>query len=150
MLFSNDTCKTYEQLKCIFELDQIFVKFKDKCSCPFECNSVILYFGTSTADFPASSYGNKLLKETFISEKHPNMTLDELKNRALGLRIYYPILSYAYVSQEPQYTITDLISSIGGSLGLLIGMSMLSIMEVIELVIKSVFICFEGGNSYIV
>ena len=58
-----------------------------------------------------------------------------LKDNFLKLNVFYRQLSYEYVCQQKRYNIFGLICDIGGSMGLFIGASMLSIVEIIDLLL---------------
>ena len=87
--------------------------------CPLECNSIqynpVFYHGM----------------------------LDQItKNNSLVLNIFYDSLSYTRIDEIQKTRPIDLISNIGGTLGLFLGISVLSIGEIFEiifLVISSVF-----------
>ena len=53
----------------------------------------------------------------------------------LKLKVFYRQLSYEYIRQQKGYDIFGLICDIGGSMGLFIGASMLTVVEVIDLLI---------------
>lgn len=141
----NNRCTTSSQLRCAKRIYTKVFQNKDKhcprSMCPLGCNKMTYSFAASTTNFPTAAYGNKLLKNSFVSKKYPNISLAELEKRLVALNIYYPKLSYSFVSEQQQYTITDLISSIGGSLGLLLGASLLSLMEVVDLFLR-IFMIF--------
>ena len=52
------------------------------------------------------------------------------------VNIYYTDLSYNYIVESPYYSIIDLLSSFGGQIGLMLGMSVLSLVEIIDLIIQ--------------
>ena len=58
-----------------------------------------------------------------------------LKKNFLNLNIFYRQLSYEYIQQQKAYDIFSLICDIGGSMGLFIGASMLTVVEVIDLLL---------------
>ena len=58
-----------------------------------------------------------------------------LRENFLQLDIFYRQLSYEHVSQQKGYDVFALICDIGGSLGLFIGASMLTVVEVIDLLL---------------
>ena len=59
------------------------------------------------------------------------------------IRVYYEDLKYSYISQQPKIEFVGLISNIGGSLGLFVGVSFISFLELFELLAEFVFIYFE-------
>ncbi|XP_078692023.1 acid-sensing ion channel 1C-like [Branchiostoma floridae x Branchiostoma belcheri] len=51
----------------------------------------------------------------------------------LKLNIYYEALNYEQISESPGYEVENLLGDLGGQLGLWVGMSLLSAMEVVEI-----------------
>jgi len=64
------------------------------------------------------------------------ITIETVTEAIVGLEIAYADIEYTSISEEPSVTIIDLIADIGGTLGLFIGISMLSFMEMAEILIK--------------
>ena len=64
-----------------------------------------------------------------------------------AVRIYYDELRETVINQEAKMSWTDLVSNIGGSLGLFLGMSFLSIVEFIELFIRTILIILKKDNK---
>ncbi len=57
------------------------------------------------------------------------------KNQFREIRLYYNSLEYTEIIQIPKTTTADLVSNIGGTLGLFMGLSLLSFVEFIEFII---------------
>lgn len=57
------------------------------------------------------------------------------------IKIYYASLDYIELSQVPKTSQSDLVSSIGGTLGLFLGASFLSFIEFFELLTEIIFFC---------
>lgn len=51
----------------------------------------------------------------------------------LSFNIYYSDLSYTFIEESPYWDLFLLLSNIGGNLGLFVGMSFLSFVEIFEL-----------------
>jgi len=66
---------------------------------------------------------------------------------ALKLRVYYQSLKYTSITQIPKTKVFDLISNIGGTLGLFIGVSFVTLFEFGELLIECFFLIFETRKS---
>lgn len=115
--------------------------------CPKECDSNDYLTGVSTYEFPTDTYVDQLLNDSFITTKYPNITHSELKSSLMSFDVYYPDLKYTEISQDPKYGLVDFLSSVGGSLGLLIGASFLSFLEIFEVLIRSVLILFKSTDS---
>jgi hypothetical protein len=136
--------------------------------CPKECDSTEYSITTSSSDFPSDEYVKRLLNYTFIKRKYTENSSIELKSNLLSFSIYYSDLKYTEISQSPKYTLSDLISGIGGNLGkrillkffyfqqdglisklilfkgLFVGASLMSLLEIIDFFMKIWAIIFEA------
>ena len=65
----------------------------------------------------------------------------------LRLNVYLEDLSVVEYRQLPAYGLADLFADIGGTLGLWMGISVLTIMELIELIIRLVFLLFNSETQ---
>jgi hypothetical protein len=108
---------TYKDKKEFFRSSII-----EKCEqyCPLECDSV--------------SYSTEVTSV-------PN------EKREIHLRIYYENLQYTSITQIPKEEVFDLIASLGGSLGLFIGLSFMTVFEIGELLIESFFLLLERRKN---
>ena len=107
--------------------------------CPLECDSISYELSLSTANFPTRIF-SKILKQrdTIKSQFEPNETIsyESLKECVLALDINYAELKYKVISESASKTIIDLIASIGGTIGLFLGTSLLGIVDIIESAFK--------------
>lgn len=105
---------TYDTNVCYHEaLKQFSIDYNDSFNtsvCPLEC---------STSRFIPSVYYYKLMNES-ISE----------------INIYYNNYPLIVISQTPEYSITDLIANVGGTSGLFLGASLITPLELIEIIYK--------------
>jgi len=115
-----EVCVTVEQSRC---LDKVYVEFLDKnlineCmpQCPLECHEN--YFKTTFSFSHFAKSDDNLLK----------------------LNIYYDELSYTLINEAASLTIFEMFSNIGGTLGLFLGISLLSFIEVVEVLFNIFFI----------
>ena len=83
--------------------------------------------------FPVETRARFILKNSFIKRAYPDMTEESLKSHMLSLNFFYENLDYYEITETPRYTWSDMVSSIGGSLGLCLGASLLSIFELLGL-----------------
>ena len=63
------------------------------------------------------------------------------------LNVYYNDLQYTHISQLIKTDIWDLISNIGGNLGLFIGFSFLTFSELFELIFEVIIILFNKQST---
>ena len=116
----NEICLTLAQSRC---LDEVYKEFLSEnlisnCmpNCPLECHES--YFKTSLSFSKFDKSDENLLK----------------------LNIYYDELSYTVINEAISLSIFEVLSNIGGTLGLFLGLSLLSFVEVIEVLINVIFI----------
>ena len=88
----------------------------------------------TNANYPSPYYAKWLANNSPVKHFYgSDSTFDEIANSVMKVNIFYNKLSYDYYSDTPLLTFVGLLSNFGGYLGLFIGMSVLSMLEVIEL-----------------
>ena len=95
--------------------------------CPLECDSIKYDTSISFTKFSDNEY---------LALYDINGTIDNL----ISIDIYYENLEYTSINQLPKMDIIDLISNIGSTLSLFIGISFLSFAEIIEVIGEIVII----------
>ena len=115
----NPTCT--EDYRDQFENNNNLV---EKCSdyCPLECDTITFSYSLTTDQFPA-------LNSSLI-------------------RIYYNSLRYTSITQLAKIEPEQLVSNLGGYLGLFVGISFVSLFEIAELIIEIIFM-FRGKRNKI-
>jgi hypothetical protein len=143
--------KNETQMNCIINTynDLVHGKINDICIplCPLECDSISYEISTSFSKFPKLKYANELKNNKKIKSKYPlgyNITYDDLLKNMIAFNVYYNDLKYTKISQIPKTLLVDLISNMGGILGLFIGISFLSFGELIEMLLEVLFILFDN------
>jgi hypothetical protein len=143
ILNSTKPCLTYNDIIC----DQSeFSKFfsqdvKKICSneCPLECETMSYSTSVSSLSYPSEAYASALMKNPKVQAKFGDntsaITYERLKKTLVALNIYYETLSYKKLIEVEKLNFVDLIANIGGTLGLFLGMSFLSFIELIDLII---------------
>lgn len=127
---------------CGFDFREKFYRsnIEDYCYkyCPLECDSVHYNIIQSNYMYPYSG--------AVLNEKLPNFTSnEEVKMKYYEFYIYYSELKYVSISQTPKTQPADLVSNIGGILGLFIGVSFLSFIEIFEVVLEIIFTLHDGS-----
>jgi hypothetical protein len=105
-----------------FKTEFFMHSLKQMCSeyCPLECDS-------TSYSYSVRSYGST--------------------DNSTSLIVYLTSLKYTLITQHPQMYTFDLISSIGGTLGIFIGLSFVNLFEVFEIVIEIVILFNKRSNS---
>ena len=126
--------------------------FTQKCNylCSLECEKT--NFEISAQSFQNSAEAIPQAFSDII--KRPlnllNLSQNEqnyIVNRSFIVRIYYESLTYTETSQVPKTTFPDIVSIVGGTLGLFLGLSLLSFIEVFGFLIEAFLIKIKRVES---
>ena len=140
-LTNSTPCLIKEKILCA---ESAYAQFKNtsidsSCLslCPLECDSIQYDLSISSSNFP-SRYAYDVYKSDL-----GGLTYDQLKERSIYLNIFYSNLNYLQISESPKTSLNDLMSNVGGTLGLYIGISFLSLIEIVEIVCEIIFSLFN-------
>jgi hypothetical protein len=147
-------CINPNQTKCEFDAFDNFTNKDsvDRClpMCPLECNSADIIYTTSFSQFPTKSHAKNILKLKKIQElfnNRTNVTLEELKSSLLNFNVFYDDFKVIIIDESPKMLIEDLFSNIGGNLGLFLGISFLSFIEILEILFELLLIGFNRKSK---
>lgn len=104
--------------------------------CPLECDSMSYTITPISKRIPTS--GNVSIQRWDIYVLNNSATYEELSKSFVGILIYFKDLYYTQISQDAKSETFNFISNLGGILGLFLGVSFLSFIEVFEIL----FECF--------
>ena len=130
-------CETVEKELCGAEIHQKMV-LMNNCSaeCPNQCETNRTETSLSMSEFPTYSYMDFMLNKPFFRRVYENRTVDrsKLKKSLAKINVFYDELKLTTVSQKAKISFESLISDIGGTLGVFLGASFLSFMEIFEVI----------------
>ncbi|XP_030849329.1 acid-sensing ion channel 1B-like isoform X1 [Strongylocentrotus purpuratus] len=107
------------------------------CQCPMNCEERDFPVSVSTAKYPSAFRAGLL--EKYISEglldniSFKSANLSVIEQNFVAVNIYFSDISTTVVTHRPAYTVSSFIADIGGSLGLFLGGSLLTIYEILDL-----------------
>ena len=78
----------------------------------------------------ASSYRRHFLENFYLNKSHQTSVLQELTK----VNIYFKETTITVVEEHPELLVFDLVSNMGGILGLFAGISLLSMCEIIQFI----------------
>jgi hypothetical protein len=127
MTFNRTPCYSWADLRCLNNVwFHFFLNYTTlNCSqeCPVECSSVSYPVSLSSSEFPTSSYMRVLLRKS----KHLQSLVEGVASETEKLMIvrknvaaisaFYELPSYTYIEEKPKYELFDLVSGVGGLLG---------------------------------
>jgi hypothetical protein len=104
----------------------------------------------SLNQYPTTSYADLLSRFGVISDV---FSIDEfsqqLKDNILKVNVYFDSLSYTSISEAPSIELISFISNVGGLLGLFLGATVLSFLEIVEFVIIIIQIIQKRNSSQV-
>ena len=124
------------------------IRNKCKDECPLECEYTTYDWSMSSLDYPSLPFFQSITKN---SKFYSNFTFVEYKESHLRVNIFFDNMEYTEIIETPMKSFFDLISNLGGVLGIFLGFSIFSFVELIELI----FLHFNdiynrcGSNLYL-
>ena len=147
-IFNSKPCSTTDELDCINKVYQINKeKYEWLLDCPNECESTKYEYTYSASDFSGERFYQEFKNQFNISEEDVLSKKFNKGKNGLILNVYFPQLKYTEVTETPKVGVISLISNIGGTLGLFLGISLLSFVEIVEIFFEIVFILFTKKES---
>ena len=121
---------------------------KDECLplCPLECYRNLYKTAISSYNLLGDTY-SEMITNQFISDfsslKKKTLNLTTIKESIVQVYIYYDSLSYTLSTESPQSDIVSLLASMGGNMGLFLGVSLFNLYEIFGLIIEIAYIKYE-------
>ncbi|XP_070544098.1 uncharacterized protein [Ptychodera flava] len=125
---TQDTCRQF--IRYLFQIQKL------GCDCPIPCKEQYYDQTISQSLWPATVSLSYLLK-TIHSISSKTKDINDAHSVSLNLaqlEVYFEELTVESTIELPAYEIEDFLSDIGGTLGLYIGLSVITVAEFIELV----------------
>jgi len=141
-LNSTNSCQSSENNNCMVSITKLFFEGNvlKTCLpyCPSECDTQSFSVSISSSLYPIHSYALELMNNSIINSKFLNESIspEKVKNSVLSVNVSYKDLSFIVIGQQPKLILPDLVSNVGGILGVFIGMSLLSLVEIIEILLQ--------------
>lgn len=123
------------ELKCFYDkqIEAAWPVNAKKCNCPLQCYEETFFPMVSQSLWPAPSdlpYYKKIFASS-LGLNATTMTDEFVYSNFLKINIFFSELAYEQVTEMPEWTSQKLVSDIGGQMGIWIGASLFSILELI-------------------
>ena len=147
---SSTACTNLTQILCFNDkyrkqLDNLNYYAKEciQYSCPLECVTYTYNTQLTSLEYPSIEFYHLALNDTtsliYTSQYKDDLiisTYESFRQYFYSLNFYYSSTQYTYISESPQMTPMALLSNLGGSLGMFLGLSVFSLLEIFEIVTK--------------
>ena len=102
--------------------------------CPLECNYTEFTFSMTSQRSSGYGYVRSILENTNLSSDFNTTPInpETASNKFVQLFAYYDSLTYSVSTDTPSMEIVSFLANIGGTLGLFLGLSLLSVCEIIH------------------
>ncbi|XP_078539625.1 acid-sensing ion channel 4 [Lissotriton helveticus] len=123
----NETiCAPNAYMECAdHTLDAMVEDTTDRCSCPTPCNMTRYGKEISMVRIPNKGSARYLAKKYQKNETY-------IRDNFLVLDIFFEALNFETIEQKKAYDLAGLLGDIGGQMGLFIGASILTILEILD------------------
>ena len=121
-------------------------EIENKClaECPLECKYSSYEVTSSSFDYPNREFFEALKSFSQMKQNEVNITdFDEFKQNNLGINIYLSSMEYTELWEMPQISFIDLVSNMGGALGIFLGFSIFSFIEILEIFVQILMILLK-------
>ncbi|CAF0708693.1 unnamed protein product [Brachionus calyciflorus] len=148
-IYKNVTiCQSLETIKCTIDARGEYYSKELVCEgCPIECDSIQYSTSLSYSRYPTNYYLNYIKNKTNILSKINEFYNEgNISKSALIANIFYDELDYSVIEQVPAVSFDYLISNIGGNLGLFIGVSVLSLFELVEYMLQIIIFTIKTSK----
>ncbi|XP_055884547.1 amiloride-sensitive sodium channel subunit beta-like [Biomphalaria glabrata] len=141
---NNKTCLTETQVHCMTQIKVSFKGDDDSCDCQNPCSEKVYDAYVSSRYWPNDDMTDVLIQDVCTNKPHicstlKNKTSAEKRKDFLKLNIYYRDLNYEEINEEPDYDTYQLMSDFGGTIGLWLGFSILSLFEIFQIFVPFLF-----------
>jgi len=129
---------------CWEKFNQNF-KQTEKCShlCPLECDQYSYETFLTPHKITGTGKIDEFYDDYYYSFLPEFQTYENVSKSYYLINAYYEDSKYTLISQQPKIELFGLISNLGGILGLFIGFSFISLLEIIETLAELIYIYLE-------
>ena len=130
-----DVCSLEKYYYCLTNVAKLFISSNEasKCDCPLQCYQPSYPFSVSTS--PLSQHFLNYMSQ-HAQVKGRNLTMAQLRNGLVYIDIFYSDLNYIDIQTTPAYDFLELVCDCSGALGLILGGTLLTIVEFVQFFIQ--------------
>ncbi|XP_067945377.1 acid-sensing ion channel 1-like [Watersipora subatra] len=139
-----ESCNIERMLYCsspAIEEFQTNPEYLQACDCKSVCNEVQYSASISTSRFPSQRYVEDMRAAGY------NGTYEYLVQNVASVNIFFGQMSYQLLTEDIAYTPYDLIANLGGTFGVCLGASLMTLVEFVEFGLLSLYNRLFRGAS---
>ena len=112
------------------QLFDFYQNTSKSCECPQLCTKVEYHYKLSTLQYPTS-----FTVDRFRASNMTHWSREYLSKNMISLLVYFQNMEYSVVEEVPATTRNEIIAQIGGQMGLFVGASLITVIEILKCVI---------------
>jgi len=124
------TCTTVKEYMCVYKIHATVTK--KTCGCEVPCSYTKYSAEVSYSYFPDPGTAAAFVRHGFYSDAHYQ------RENLVYLQVGFKTMSYELQEEQPAYDINSLFGEIGGSMGLFLGCSLLTIWEWLDFLMTQI------------
>ena len=115
-------------------------------ACPLECDSIRYDTRISSQSYPNKEEYEMFKKDAIMYNKYKNVyglnvtTYNEYKKYFFKMNVFYDTMEYTFVTLSPKLTFVQLLATLSGSLGALLGFTLVTFFETLEILLYMIYI----------
>ncbi|XP_035828247.1 amiloride-sensitive sodium channel subunit gamma-2 [Aplysia californica] len=131
-------CRSANETFCLVEILSEYNSGTLQCDCPSPCEETLYSKALSTRTWPTSEYATILVEylcahlNDTVCQEYASKSRSDLAASFLKIVVYFEDLNYENITEQPDYEPFQFVSDIGGTIGLWIGLSLISVFEVFQ------------------
>ena len=106
-------------------------------SCEFECSPIEFDIKTYNGHYPTTHY--KSILQQWVQNNNKNVSYSDIPDSFAKVNVYYHSMQYLTTEQTQKFQGIDLLSNLGGVLGLWLGISLMTLIEIVELIYNLIY-----------
>nr|XP_053638313.1 uncharacterized protein LOC128692952 isoform X1 [Cherax quadricarinatus] len=114
------------------------------CDCPPACSETIYDSQVTLSEENKPFY---VIIQNLVKRKLADDLCGGNSSDAVRIHLYLDSLNYEIIQESPAYTWDTLVSNVGGNLGLFIGMSLMTVVELMEFLVDVILIYFKSRQK---
>ncbi|GFU17812.1 FMRFamide-activated amiloride-sensitive sodium channel [Nephila pilipes] len=115
------------ELCCVYQGQKengLDTKYNITCDCPLECESVSYDFKISSGVWPAKSEN--------LGPEYSSKSVEALRETLIKVKVYFDTLEQLTYEQKAMFEDSEVLSQVGGQMGLWLGLSLAAMFECLE------------------
>ncbi|XP_066436289.1 amiloride-sensitive sodium channel subunit gamma-like [Eleutherodactylus coqui] len=129
--------------RCVKIYEFKFAHDQLNCHCPLQCKEEIYELTVSGSQWPSSAFIENFAKDLKEWGEHMKDVADNpalIRDNFVKVVVYFKQLNFEFIEEEPSMTELNLISNMGGLVGLWVGFSICTLAEFLELLLDIILL----------